>query len=475
MILHVGAFVRANVTQEEQEEVWNDRQIEVAGEPRGYLDLCGQVYASESRLCDPHSFLSNEEHVIIDGHLKILSNEMELIVVVIGSINTTGMNSQASTVEIFGNALLDDFQLKSNNNNSIGMVMILSINDRAIYFASSEDLGNTLSAEFLSELVDNMRPFLQSNHYSSALSSSVVSIIDRMKEGKRIIPTELNHKSINNNTGTVVNDWILPENSANSGKLENTSSNDDTDGNDNDDGSDGPGDLLIRNFDADDDALAAVRGYAIQQYNENIVNKVLWGGLIGTVGLATVSKARFFFRPRSSRKHQTVSKTSAAMMPQPVAIQTSKAVGSSMQRKKPNSSNLDQFDAFTQSSVVTYSKIPSSQDKTLLCFHLEKEYPSKNFADSRLRPVDQGRSSDVTICNQPISQQQNGFYDPQRRESEEQRSEINGFESRFSNLPESAGALEVSQVARKGRWMLARRILHYVEPVEKQFESSADR
>jgi hypothetical protein len=157
-------------------------------DPRNHPQECGHPEnVFHSLLCDPDQILLHEAQQTVTTALMALAQQgTEVMVVLISRMDEeaafTADHDVHVAAESMALALHDRFQ-------SPGVLVFLSIADRAVYFSTSEPLESILSSEDIAQTIATMRPFLQQADYAAALQSCVESLRHRIR-GDGVTPLQ---------------------------------------------------------------------------------------------------------------------------------------------------------------------------------------------------------------------------------------------------------------------------------------------
>lgn len=147
---------------------------------------CGRTEVPRSSVCDPDKLISKETQDEIEGHINFIkSGQVAVAVVNRMDLSEFGTNVDKAS-ELFCRSLHNSWGVGSKEKND-GVVVFLSIEDRAVYISTGDGMKNLLTKNTIESIIQRMKPFLRRADYGGAVLNCIVEI-EMVLSGK-IIPT----------------------------------------------------------------------------------------------------------------------------------------------------------------------------------------------------------------------------------------------------------------------------------------------
>lgn len=136
---------------------------------------CGRKDVPRSMVCDPDHLLSKTAQDEIEGHLNFIKTG-QVAVAIVKKIDLTESESNVDAASrIFCRALHDSWGVGSVEKND-GVVVFVSVEDRAVYISTGDGSKKLLTAPTIDGIIHRMKPFLRNSDYGGALINSVIEI-----------------------------------------------------------------------------------------------------------------------------------------------------------------------------------------------------------------------------------------------------------------------------------------------------------
>eukprot|EP01038_Epipyxis_sp_PR26KG_P009463 gene9463-12749_t len=162
---------------------------------------CGRKTVSKSAICDPDYHLSKDGKDIIEGYINGIT-KAQIAVAIIGEMESFGefkTYNKELAADKFAHNLHNRWGVGSAEMQN-GVLIFLSIQDRAIYISTGDKIGLVLTSSLIKSIIDNMKPFLRNADYDTAVKNCIIQI-DLVLSGKG---SEILKQSQGNNIVTYV-------------------------------------------------------------------------------------------------------------------------------------------------------------------------------------------------------------------------------------------------------------------------------
>jgi uncharacterized membrane protein YgcG len=156
--------------------------------------FCGRPGVERSAICDPDNLMTKESKDVIEGTINKIKNA-EVAVVMIDSMSSyfQMFRSVDSSAEKFARAVHDSWGVGDRNTNN-GVLVFLSISDRAWYVSTGEGVQDRLYGETIDQVMDHAKGKLRSNDVGGAVEGIITEleiILEKPASGKFVsIPSK---------------------------------------------------------------------------------------------------------------------------------------------------------------------------------------------------------------------------------------------------------------------------------------------
>jgi uncharacterized membrane protein YgcG len=135
--------------------------------------FCGRPGVERSAICDPDNLMTKESKDVIEGTINKIKNA-EVAVVVINSMSSyfQMFRSVDTSAEKFARAVHDSWGVGDRNTNN-GVLVFLSISDRAWYVSTGEGVQDRLYGETIDQVMDHAKGKLRSNDVGGAVEGVI--------------------------------------------------------------------------------------------------------------------------------------------------------------------------------------------------------------------------------------------------------------------------------------------------------------
>lgn len=151
---------------------------------------CGRSKASASSLCDPDHLLLEENKNVIEGLMNAFDdNKAEIGVLIVSKMQISILQFQSveKVSENFARQVHDAWGIGKKGVND-GILLFMSIEDRAVYISTGSGVQRTLSSFAIDNIINHMKPYLRRSQYGTAIEHAVAEI-DIIISGKKIPDT----------------------------------------------------------------------------------------------------------------------------------------------------------------------------------------------------------------------------------------------------------------------------------------------
>jgi uncharacterized membrane protein YgcG len=140
-------------------------------------EKCGRENVPKSAICDLHNLLKSEDKDVIEGKINEIQ-DIEIALVIIQKMKKTSGDSEDSI-----DSLAQEYATHLHNHWGIGsaikqngLLLFLSIQDRAIYLSRGTGLSTQLNHIVIQLLISHMKPFLLEGQYAKAIEAVLIEI-----------------------------------------------------------------------------------------------------------------------------------------------------------------------------------------------------------------------------------------------------------------------------------------------------------
>lgn len=173
--------------------------------PKENAHACGRpITVTKSAVCDPHQLLKIDSQNEIEGYINAFITAEVAVVIIeqmdLNSVTTVNIDTGA---ERYARGLHDRYGVGKKIVNN-GILVFLSIKDRAIFISTGTGVQKKLTEPVLDYIIDNMKPDLRKGDYGKAISTCIISLDLALSEkGTSMIEKAYKHdqakKSSSNN------------------------------------------------------------------------------------------------------------------------------------------------------------------------------------------------------------------------------------------------------------------------------------
>ena len=151
--------------------------VKISDIPNPMIDptRCGRPGVQKSIICDIDNILSKESKDVIEGRaMEIKDAEFGVCIIsqMIPSSYTTSIDQSSKE---FATTLHDTWGVGDKEKQN-GVLIFLSVQDRAVYISRGSGLQHSLSDHILDLLIEHMKPYLRNNNYGDAIDAAIVEI-----------------------------------------------------------------------------------------------------------------------------------------------------------------------------------------------------------------------------------------------------------------------------------------------------------
>lgn len=140
----------------------------------------GDILGSSSTICDPSLILETKGKNIIEGYINTLANakNIQIGMLVINQMDSTyiGRSTIEKASERFARSVHDTWGIGDIQTQK-GILVFLSINDRAVFISTGKGIENIINSEVIKVLIDHIKPLLKNHEFSLALELCIIDII----------------------------------------------------------------------------------------------------------------------------------------------------------------------------------------------------------------------------------------------------------------------------------------------------------
>lgn len=153
-------------------------------------EMCGRSGVPKSAICDPSLLLLKDNKDVIEGFINgVVGAEVAVAIVDQMSHSFVAGDEVEVAAKRFAKSLHDDWGVGNKETNN-GILIFLSINDRAVYISTGAGVKGKVTAQYVEYLISDMKPDLKAGNYGTAIEKTVTQIrlimSDQSDIGKRI-------------------------------------------------------------------------------------------------------------------------------------------------------------------------------------------------------------------------------------------------------------------------------------------------
>ena len=147
--------------------------------PRKSPSLCNRKNEESlptftSSICDVNSYLSKNELDVLEGRINNIQN-VELGIAIVKEMEVVSESEIDDLAREYAMYLHNQWGIGDKDKQN-GILIFLSINDRAIFISRGKGLEKDLNSIVISLLIDHMKPYLREKQYGKALEASLIEI-----------------------------------------------------------------------------------------------------------------------------------------------------------------------------------------------------------------------------------------------------------------------------------------------------------
>jgi uncharacterized membrane protein YgcG len=152
-------------------------------DPKG----CGRPNVPKSAVCDPENLFTQESKDVIEGYMNEVKNA-QMAVLVISQMDPVFVGHQGIDLasEKFAREMHDRHWQVGDKTTNDGVLIFVSIADRAIYISKGKGVSRLLTDHVLDTVIAHMKPYMRKREYSTAVEHAIVEL-DLVLSG-RVIP-----------------------------------------------------------------------------------------------------------------------------------------------------------------------------------------------------------------------------------------------------------------------------------------------
>lgn len=137
-------------------------------------EKCGREGVLKSSICDPHSILKKSDKDVLEGKINEMST-IEIGIAIIDKMTILSEDAIEDTSREYAVYLHNTWGIGDKYKQN-GILLFLSIKDRAIYISRGNGLSNELNSIVIDLLINHMRPYLQEGNYGKAIEAALIEI-----------------------------------------------------------------------------------------------------------------------------------------------------------------------------------------------------------------------------------------------------------------------------------------------------------
>jgi uncharacterized membrane protein YgcG len=144
--------------------------------PMTHPSECGRKGVKSSQICDPGEILNKDSKDVIEGYINE-EDKMEMAVVIISKMKESfvGVGTIESASQNFARTLHDQWGVGNSKTNN-GILLFLSISDRAVYISTGDGVKDKLNPRVITSVIDHMKNDLRKKDYGRAIELAVTEI-----------------------------------------------------------------------------------------------------------------------------------------------------------------------------------------------------------------------------------------------------------------------------------------------------------
>jgi uncharacterized membrane protein YgcG len=136
---------------------------------------CGRKDVPRSQVCDPDGVISRVSQDEIEGHINFIKSGQAAVAVVKKMDLSIGGGDIDRAAEVFCRTLHDEWGVGDKVKND-GVVLFLSIEDRAVFISTGEGSQGRVSRSAVEGIIHRMKPFLRKSDYSGAIINAIIEV-----------------------------------------------------------------------------------------------------------------------------------------------------------------------------------------------------------------------------------------------------------------------------------------------------------
>lgn len=144
---------------------------------------CGRANVPRSALCDPDRLLTKDKQDELEGYMNAFTlADAAVVVIKQMDLNSVRAPDVDLAAERYARGLHDRYGV-GNKDTQNGVLIFLSIDDRAVYISTGKGLSEKLHKIMIDFVIDHMKPELRKGDYGGALATCLTNI-DVILSGK---------------------------------------------------------------------------------------------------------------------------------------------------------------------------------------------------------------------------------------------------------------------------------------------------
>lgn len=157
--------------------------------PIQFPEKCGRVSSeiTKSTICDPDNILSDDSKNILEGYIQNIKNA-QIGVLIIEKMSPTFIkfSSIETSSESFARTVHDSWGVGDASINN-GVLIFLSIQDRAIYISTGAGVSSKLTSHAINTIIEFMKEPLRDRNFGKAMEYCILNIKDILS-GNNALP-----------------------------------------------------------------------------------------------------------------------------------------------------------------------------------------------------------------------------------------------------------------------------------------------
>jgi uncharacterized membrane protein YgcG len=136
---------------------------------------CGRPGVERSIICDVSNLLSKESKDVIEGRAMDVEGAEFGVAIISQMIPPSGVSDIDESARLFATRLHNSWGVGDKEKQN-GVLIFISVKDRAVYISRGSGLQKFLSDHTLDLLIEHMKPYLREGDYGKAVEATIVEI-----------------------------------------------------------------------------------------------------------------------------------------------------------------------------------------------------------------------------------------------------------------------------------------------------------